>query len=274
MTTTSAIAAAQPGLWHDDKHRYFYGERGPLPSVTTILDVLDKSGPLVGWAKRETAASAIRNLDMLQEMVRTGGKDEAQAWLSRIPDYQRDEAAKLGTLVHSAADSIARGVQPEGIPEGVDIRPYVTAYQRFVAYARPRYIRTEAQVAHLGLGYGGTLDISAELFGDGVPTLLDVKSGNNVYNETSLQLVGYDRAEFTATPDDPTQIPLTQHAQFGVLHLRPDGTWTLYPMGVGDREWEAFQACLNLYRWSKDSAPWVKGTPYTEEGGASVNVNR
>jgi len=58
-----------PGLWRDEAHNYFYGGNGPFASVTTVTGTLDKSAPLVGWAKRETAACAIRNHDMIGEMM-------------------------------------------------------------------------------------------------------------------------------------------------------------------------------------------------------------
>ena len=55
------IPALTPlGLTRDERHVYGYNDgqvvRYPIPSVTTIIKLIDKSGPLVGWAKRETAA--------------------------------------------------------------------------------------------------------------------------------------------------------------------------------------------------------------------------
>lgn len=257
-----------PGLRRDEHHRYFYGSTGPLPSVTTIIKSLDRSGPLIGWAKRETAAAAVRNLDMLAEMVKTGGKEHAQKWLSGIPDYQRDTAADLGSRIHAIADEINRGVVPQGLitPE-LDARPYITAYQRFLAHMNPRFILSEAMVCNLTDHYGGSLDsaVAVEFPGENVPALLDIKTGRGVYPETALQFSGYANAEFTATPDDPTQHPLPDFKRFGVVHLQPDGTWTLVPYEVGDPEWSAFLACLALHRWTKDNAPWVKGRPYQED---------
>src|SRR5664280_2828664 len=94
--------------WNDGANVY-----APLPSVTTVIRVLDKSGPLVGWAKRETAACAVRNLDMLVRMRETGGDAAATDWLKKIPDYQRAGAADTGSRVHRLAEQIARGGEPE-----------------------------------------------------------------------------------------------------------------------------------------------------------------
>lgn len=255
----SATDTAHPGLRRDQHHRYYYGSTGPLPGVTSIVKVVDRSGPLVGWAKRETAASAVRNLDMLQQMVRDGGKDSAQQWLSRIPDYQKDEAADIGQRVHALGDAINRGEDIQ--PTGIEV-PYVAQYRAFLADVRPvQLLATEALVCNLTVGYGGTLD-SGWLI-DGIPTLLDIKTGKGVYDETALQLAGYANAEFTGTPDDPTQVPLPAWQRYGVLHLRPDG-WSLIPYDVTPETFEAFKAALTIYRWLKDTAAWTKGTPITE----------
>src|ERR1035438_2732267 len=84
------------GLVRDARHRYAWNGGPWYPSVTTILQIKDKPA-LVGWAKRETAACAVRNLEVLERMVKSGGPGAAVEWLKRIPDYPRDTAADLGT---------------------------------------------------------------------------------------------------------------------------------------------------------------------------------
>jgi hypothetical protein len=108
------------GLTRTAAHLYSWNDgrtvHAALPSVTTVLRVVDKSGPLVGWAKRETAACAVRNLDMLLRMRETGGDAAATDWLKRIPDYQRDTAADIGSRVHRLVEQLARGTDPEVDP--------------------------------------------------------------------------------------------------------------------------------------------------------------
>src|SRR5207248_5364567 len=105
------------GLTRDEKHIYRWNDGqtvvGPIPSVTTIIKLIDKSAPLVGWAKRETAACAVRNLDALVAMRAAGGPEAAINWLKTIPDYLRDRAADRGTSVHALAEQIVRGQVPE-----------------------------------------------------------------------------------------------------------------------------------------------------------------
>ena len=132
-----------PSARPDARHRYSWNG-GPLyPSVTTILGIKDKPA-LVGWAKRETAACAVRNLDVLERMVRSGGPQAAVDWLKRIPDYARDASADLGSAVHAAAEAIARG---EPAPVAEDVGPFVAAYRRdFLEAFQPRFIAVEAMV--------------------------------------------------------------------------------------------------------------------------------
>src|SRR5450755_3079832 len=128
------------GLTRDGRHRYAWNGGPLLPSVTTILGIKDKPA-LVGWAKRETAASAVRNLDVLTRMVQHGGPQAAVDWLKKIPDYQRDTSANLGSAVHAAAESIARG-EPLEIDDAV--RPFVDTYRRdFLEVFRPRFLAAE-----------------------------------------------------------------------------------------------------------------------------------
>src|SRR5664280_574677 len=111
--------------WNDGANVY-----APLPSVTTVIGVLDKSGPLVGWAKRETAACAVRNLDMLVRMREAGGDAAAVNWLKKIPDYQRDSAADVGSRIHALAEQINRGLEPA---VSADEAPFIDSYRRFLA---------------------------------------------------------------------------------------------------------------------------------------------
>src|ERR1035437_6958266 len=198
VTRSSAL-----GLVRDARHRYSWNGSPLYPSVTTILGIKDKPA-LVGWAKRETAACAVRNLDVLKRMVRSGGPQAAVDWLKRIPDYARDASADLGTAVHAAAEAIARG---ESAPVAEEVHPFVAAYRRdFLEAFQPRFIAVEAMVCSERYEYGGTADAFAEI--DGEIWLLDYKTGAGVYPDTALQLAGLARAQFIGYPGDPTQYPL------------------------------------------------------------------
>jgi hypothetical protein len=256
---TEAHATPSPtiGLVRDARHRYSWNG-GPLyPSVTTILGIKDKPA-LVGWAKRETAACAVRNLDVLERMVRSGGPQAAVDWLKRIPDYARDASADLGSAVHSAAEAIARGVPA---PVSEDVGPFVAAYQRdFLEAFQPRFIAVEAMVCSERYEYGGTADAFAEIAGE--IWLLDYKTGAGVYPDTALQLGGLARAQFIGYPGDPTKYAVPFATRFGVLHIRPEGA-RLLPVVVNRETVAAFLDARRLFGWDQGPAKTVIGEPIT-----------
>lgn len=262
------MSVPQIGLYRTPKHEYYWEGDGPLTGVTSIVGVLDKSGPLVGWAKRETAECAIRNLPMLTQMVASGGPLKAAEWLKGIPDYQKDSAANLGSAVHSFAEQIARGEDPE-VPD--ESKPFVAAYRRFLEEYQPTYLAVEEMVANLNHGYGGTLDAICQINGE--TWLLDTKTSRGAYVETALQLAAYGNAEFIGRTNDPTKYAIPPIQRYGVLHLnpyspdRPKGYpegYRLIPYTVGDDEYEAFLSALLLLRW-KRSATVGEALPIMEE---------
>jgi len=256
QSDTSPVPAgtnADLGLVRDARHRYSWNGGPLLPSVTTVLGIKDKPA-LVGWAKRETAASAVRNLDVLRQMVEKGGAQAAVDWLKRIPDYQRDVSADLGTQVHAAAEAIARG---ESFAVEADVRPFIAAYRRdFLMTFRPRFLAVEAMVCSLRYEYGGTADAFVDI--DGEIWLLDYKTGAGVYPDTALQLAGLARAQFIGLPGDPTQYPVPAATRFGVLHIRPDGA-RLIPVVVDRQTVAAFLDARRLFAWDQGPAKTVIG---------------
>jgi len=252
------------GLVRDARHRYSWNG-GPLyPSVTTILGIKDKPA-LVGWAKRETAACAVRNLDVLERMVKNGGAQAAVDWLKRIPDHARDASADLGTAVHAAAEAIARG---ETVPIAEEVGPFIAAYRRdFLEVFRPRFLAVEAMVCSERYEYGGTADAFAEI--DGEIWLLDYKTGAGVYPDTALQLAGLARAQFIGYPGDPTQYPVPFATRFGVLHIRPEGA-RLLPVVVNRETVAAFLDARRLYGWDQGAARSVIGEPITRPASSAA----
>jgi len=236
----------------------------PLPSVTTVIGVLDKSGPLVGWAKRETAACAVRNLDMLVRMRETGGDAAATDWLKKIPDYQRDTAADVGSRIHALAEQINRGLEPAVTP---DDAPFIEAYRAFLASFRPRFVAAEEMVVSLRHRYAGTFDAIAVI--DGETWLLDLKSGSGVYPETALQLAAYGAADFIGRPGVARRFRLPRASRFGVIHVRPQGA-RLIEYRVDRGTFAAFLEARRLHAWQQGPGRSVVGEPVTAGAGSAA----
>lgn len=267
-----ALDIPQIGIYRTDDHRYYWMGEGPYPGVTTSMKALDKSDVLVGWAKRETAAFAIRNIDILaahrghnapmpecppcrQSRPPFDRARAAQYWVSSIPDYQRDVAADAGTRIHAIAERMATEPDYRGDPA---LTPYATQYARFQAHNRPQYLAIEYMGMNLTAGYGGTGDFIALMTEGpfaGLTVAVDIKSHTKptpvpakYYPETGMQLAACTRFEFIGKPNDPTQYPLPKVNAYAVLLLGADD-YSLIPYRVTDDTYEAFLHCLALTRW-------------------------
>ncbi len=241
------------GLSRDARHVYRWEDGEPIPSVTTVLGIVDKSGPLIGWAKRITAEAAVDHRAELGGWVDLGGRDGAVALLTKAATTQRDRAANAGSEVHQFAEAIARG-QDVDVP--VELAPFVAAYRTFLAEFDPEFLAVEEMVCSLKHNYAGTFDAIARISGE--TWLLDYKTSKGVYAETAMQLAAYGHAEFIGRPNDTEKYAIPPIDQYGVVHIRPEG-YELVPYSVTSRTFRAFLAARHLHEWRDTEAKTVIG---------------
>lgn len=187
-----------------------------VPGVTTILGVLAKPA-LIHWA-----------WDLGSKGI----------------DYRkyRDAAADVGTLAH-AMIAAELGAEPPDLaaysPETIDKAE--NAILSFYEWQKNRDIRpilVEQPLVSEQYRYGGTLDCLAML--DGVPTLLDIKTGKAIYPEMLHQLAAYRQLLL----ENGYEIQ-----QAFILRVGRDETEGFDVKKVMDFEphWEIFEACLRIY---------------------------
>lgn len=256
--STSAI-----GLERDERHNYRWNGGPWNPGVTTIVGMLDKSDVLTNWAKRETAASAIRNHDLLGELIATGGAQSAQDWLSRIPDYIKDAAADMGSKVHYYAEKLGLGQE---LPE---IHPNELARtQSFIDWEKankPEFVLVEFMVFSEKYQYGGTGDVFLRLKvcpakncgKNNCLWLIDYKTGKGIYETAGLQLMALQRADFIGHRGSPDKIEIPTADHFGILHITDAGS-RLVQYEIGESEWETFRACRRLKQWVQKEMRTIK----------------
>ena len=257
ITPTTRVPTV--GLFRDDRHRYYWNGAGPFPGVTSVIKALDKPA-IIEWAKRETARCAIDNYDFVADLVARGGPDAAKAWLTRIPDFQRDTAAQMGSAIHRMAEEVSRGATE--IQPSEDELPFMLAYRRFVEDYNPKFVSLERMVFSETYGYGGTFDSIAVIAG--ATFLIDTKTSKSVYEETAMQLAALANADWCGLPGDPTQYRIPPIDRYAVLHIRPDQYargYRLIEFRVTDKDFDAFLACLNLTNWRRDSRPIGESVP-------------
>lgn len=254
---------APVGLARNDAHEYFLDGAGPIPSVTRILKVVDKSGPLIGWAKRVTAEAAVRNADMLGKMVEMSGEQASIDWLKKLADHQRDKAAATGTRIHALAEAVARG---QSVEMTDDEHPYVNSYVRdFLSPFSPTFVALEEMVCSTTHDYAGTFDAIARI--DGELWMLDLKTSAGIYPETGLQLAAYANAEFIGRPGNPKRWRVPLVTRFGVIHCRPEQA-RLVEYQVTADTFAAFLAARSLYEWLEGEAKTVMGKHHKREAAA------
>jgi hypothetical protein len=252
-----------PGAFMTPDHRYYWNGKGPVPSVTTVLGIMDKPA-VVQWKAKETARAILTNPDAFY--LRTDDPTYASSLEDRInqavkeADKARDAAASLGSSVHLLADL-------EGMPLGAsekagkgfqvsdDTIPYLTAYRGFLGrYSASSIVSSEHIVWSLN-GYAGTYDLIMLI--DGELWLIDIKTSKGYYPEYGLQLAGYRWADSIILPNDPRVYPMPQIQRTGVLHLRPDQYsdtgWRLIEYSTTyEKDYIAFLACLELHKWKSE----------------------
>lgn len=243
----------QIGLTRDAKHNYYIDGNGPLPSVTTILRIVDKSGPLVGWAKRITAEAAVDHRAELEGWVQLGGRDGAVGFLTKAASTVTERAATTGANIHALAESITLGHDVTVTDEQA---PFVAAYRQWLADFAPEFLAAEEMVCNVSVGYAGTFDAIVKIAGE--MWLLDLKTGKGIYPDMALQLAAYGHSEFIGRAGEAVRFGIPPIDHYGILHVRPEG-YELVPYDVGEAEFDAFLAAKRLYDWRQDREPKMMG---------------
>lgn len=246
------MKTAQVGPRRTKNHQYYFNGEGPWPGVTTITNVLDKPA-LVSWKMSQVALAAIEQAERLIEDRAEGKTEAAVKYLTTLSTSAMDR----GSRIHASIEAILLRQSPAIDERDVAAVEGARAWlNQQVADHGLRPLEVESYLINATYGYGGTLDLIAEM--DGAAWLLDWKTGNSVawpdgtvYAEHRLQLAAYANAEFIAREADPERHDLPVVQRYGVVHVTDGGT-RLYEAEVTERDWIAFRACLNLYDWRKN----------------------
>lgn len=236
------------GVVRTPKHLYYFNGKGPWPGVTTVTDVLDKPA-LLKWHKEQVALAALDHADRLVKDKIEGNVDAAVAFLLATRN-EGTAGRERGSRLHATLEGVLRRESPAIDPRDVGA---IAGARGWLNENQVKPLEVESFLLNETLGYGGTVDLIAEI--GGVTWLLDWKTSKSVawpdgrvYDDMRLQLAAYGHAEFIAEVGDATEYEMPTIERYGIVHVTDGGT-RLYPAAVTDDDWIAFRACLRLHQW-------------------------
>lgn len=228
------------------KGHAYYIDDVKVDGVTTILNSLPKS--LAQWAADAGANYAVEHWDELAQAPLTKRLDAIRYAHRDI----KNAAALRGTEIHSMGQKLV-----EGLPVDFgDHQGPVEAYARFLDMWEIEPERTEFPLVNFTYRYGGTGDLMCTIGKrDGVRAFVDLKTGNNVYESTVLQLAAYNNAEawqplgVDAKPADrvASQEAFVPAEETWVAHILPD-TVRFSPVRTSG-QFRAFLYLQQVHHW-------------------------
>lgn len=185
-----------------------------VPSVTTILNILDKPG-LPEWYGRL-------------------GLSEA--------NKQKNDAATYGSLVHNTIEYIETGLD---IKPDHSIKKVINNFRKWSYENVDEWLAFEKACYHDELMYAGTLDCIAR-FKNGRIVLTDIKTSRSIRDTYTLQLAAYKNA----TRIEDCTVKPEEIEDAGILHLNKETEeWEWNPIELTSYHFTAFKCCRFLYTW-------------------------
>jgi hypothetical protein len=194
-----ATAPAPKRLY--DRARMYTIAGDTWPSVTTILDVIDKPG-LMYWAaneERKAFETAMLNVlsgphadqpDKILDAVIAATKG------AKAMEKEKTKAATIGTAAHAYIEWESKRLLGEKVgsePVIPDAAKWaVESWKDWAKEVDFTPLAAEQTVFCPGCGYAGTFDTIAKV--RGVVTLLDYKTSKAIYPEAFLQSIAYRHA--------------------------------------------------------------------------------
>lgn len=244
--------------------RQYWVDGQPVPSVTEIIDILQKDG-LPWWGMKVGMVGVLKlcdgwNDEKLASFVDTtldDLKDKNHPLMQLMKENGlttnqiRDQAGDRGSSVHQAfEDYFAHGIEPNPANYPPQEEGYVRAVIKFIEEVPVEPVYTELMVGSKRHGYAGRFDLLGYTHAAEVKTgprttrqipegrgLLDVKTSSGVYKTHFYQLAGYAEAL--------VESGYGRTDYEAVVHLRPDGR---YDFKVSDARPSQFLALRNAYR--------------------------
>ena len=229
-------------------------------SVTTITNVLDKPA-LVSWAESmgikamgelikdwcSSPQSITYPLQRLEEqlpmlMIQAEGASRRK----------KEDAGDIGTETHALIEQYLDGGKPN-IPAHLD--QVMDNFKSWWDGSNLAIVDAEVMVYSATYGYAGTIDFIARDILTGERWILDWKTSNGLYKETTLQLAAYGVAD-TEMHDAVGTFPRLMAVRLGKDYAAFETKEVTNPAEA----FAGFTACMGIRQWIKDmrETEWKK----------------
>lgn len=218
---------------------------GLLPSVTTILGIIDKP-QLVDWKVKQAIQACFDNRP-------TGTLDEYVKAMQAQSEEQVGDAADLGTAIHAALEAAFAGETYDSA-----MAPYVMPTLAKVSQAGIKLVEHELRLVNELVGYAGTTD-AVMVDGGGRQGILDFKSRKTKpgqkctpWETEPMQIAAYAKAKF-GTLDGivgaNVYISTTEVGRIEIVTYTSEQLW---------EAWNAFVASAMLWQYLKGYKPGIE----------------
>lgn len=200
--------------YYADKHEYRVSEDNgdfvTVPSVTTVLDILDagKSGALIGWAVKKDMDALVSSIfppEVDAEQLVQVSRVEFEAFVKEAKSAHRrakEAAADIGSAAHAwleeygklriSGRSHSNAVASLAPPTDIQVRTAVNSALNWIDKNDVHPEQTEVKIYSKNMKYAGTTDWIG--FVNGRRSLIDFKTSNDLRLPYVMQIAAYQIA--------------------------------------------------------------------------------
>ena len=221
---------------------------------------------LIPWAAKMSAECAVDDHEIISAMLEKGMEKAAIDHIKNARNRSAGEKADRGTIVHAALEAfiakkpvsdaaLAIQLTDARVPRTMwkSTKGMIEGALLFLKESKLKVTHSEATVFSREHEYAGTADLfgTMKIGTNVVPVVVDFKTGKAVYDDTSMQLTAYARADFIGL-DDGTELPMPKGIKLGIV-VRPmaSGTYEKVVFALGDDVFDLFLHCLAIAQGRK-----------------------
>ncbi len=225
-----------------DPDKHIYQVNGKIvDGVTSVVQIIDKSGPLMYWAVNQATDYLRNNLkpgQALDEIEIREILEEA----SKQHRLSKTRAGNVGDLTHEYIEKAIRGEKPK-MPVNKQIRSGIKAFAKWAKENKLKPKFAEKKVYSKRFRYAGTTDIIGLV--NGKLAVIDIKTSNGIYHEMRYQVAAYQNAWEEETGK--------KCEERWIIRLgKEDGEFEAIKLDDYEKDFKAFLAALILHRRRKE----------------------